>query len=462
MKKSIAFLLAAVMMVGNVYAKDITVTLNNEEVNFGVQQPVIAEGRTLIPLRGIFEKLGYAVVWDSNTKTATLSDKEKSIDVTANSSSMTVNKDTVSLDVPAQIINGSMMLPLRAVGEASGLVVEWNNNEKTVILKSSRDQSDTAAESTTESTTETTVVKNNDYVTGISADTAEYARTTEIVFFINDIASYLPPLYISTLTTLIENKDENAKIIKNAYGTIDTFKSMVNRISAENDNETKIKSLMLEQLDLYNEVIKVIELEESKSITEEASNKLLEPLSEKDSKLIAQLASAINQYYHKAEGFYLKNYDTAGLDDADTERLGEFIKMLTEIDGENLPKLAETDLTVEDVLDTPLYNARDMRETAKARDEAFAKIETEPAFAKRVEILYCANDMLEKAADVLEKYSNKKLTDEEAENYLTLYCELYELYNVDGADGEFKEIVSYIPSLDIDESFDITDIYDKA
>lgn len=460
MKRIIALALASVMTLTSVYAGDITVTLNDEKIEFTNQQPVISEGRTLIPLRGVFEKLGYTVDWDNNTKTATLSDKEKSIAVTANSGTMAINgNNNISLDVPAQIINGSMMLPLRAVGEASGLSIEWDNDSKTVIIKSN----ETPVVTTAETTTETTTAESDNYVTGISADTAEYAQTTEFIFTVTDITSYLPSIYISTLFTLMEENDSNTKVFKGAYETINTYKSIVDKLSPKNDNETKIKTLTLEQLDLYNEVIKVIELEEAKSITEEGSDKMLEPLSEKNSKLSFQLDSAVNQYYHKAEGFYLENFDTGSLNDEDTERLGEFIKMLVEIDSKNLPKLATADLSVEDVLDTPLYYARDLREVARARDEAFSKIETEPDFAKRIEILYNANDMLEKAADALEKYSKKKLTAKEAESYLNIYCELYENYNLDGADGEFEEIISYTPpTFDTDEDFDLSKIYDKA
>ena len=41
----------------------ISVTIDGERVHFPGQQPVIVDGRTLVPVRGVFEQLGFEVNW---------------------------------------------------------------------------------------------------------------------------------------------------------------------------------------------------------------------------------------------------------------------------------------------------------------------------------------------------------------------------------------------------------------
>ncbi len=135
MKKFIALFVATIIMTSQVMAAAVSVELDGETVEFSAQQPIIQDGRTLIPLRGVFEKLGYNVEWKADTKTAVLSKGSSSVEVTAGADTMLVDKDELfTLDVPAQIINGSMMLPLRAIGEASGLEVNWDSATKTVSI----------------------------------------------------------------------------------------------------------------------------------------------------------------------------------------------------------------------------------------------------------------------------------------------------------------------------------------
>lgn len=134
MKKYISAVLVVFMICQSVYAGDISVNLDGENIEFSAQSPVIIEGRTLIPLRGVFEKLGYEIGWDGDTKTATFVKELTIVKVTENAHQLTVGGKAFELDVPAQIINGSMMLPLRAVGEATGLYVDWDSETKTVVL----------------------------------------------------------------------------------------------------------------------------------------------------------------------------------------------------------------------------------------------------------------------------------------------------------------------------------------
>ena len=82
----------------------------------------------------MFEKLGYEVTYDANTKTATLKNDKNTVVMTSGNTYFTVNDEQVTPDVPQQIIEGSFMLPLRAVGEAVNAEVNWDNATKTASI----------------------------------------------------------------------------------------------------------------------------------------------------------------------------------------------------------------------------------------------------------------------------------------------------------------------------------------
>ncbi|MFE8701598.1 copper amine oxidase N-terminal domain-containing protein [Cytobacillus sp. FJAT-54145] len=112
---------------------NITVLLDGEPVEFD-QQPVIQNGRTLVPFRKIYEELGAEVSWESKTKTVTVVRDNKVIKLQLGSVHASANGAYVKLDTPAQIINNRTMVPLRFISESFGAKVNWDNNEKLVEI----------------------------------------------------------------------------------------------------------------------------------------------------------------------------------------------------------------------------------------------------------------------------------------------------------------------------------------
>lgn len=112
----------------------ITVTIDGERVIFADQTPVIVGGRTLVPLRGVFEALGFYIEWNNDTRTAYLFGFGIVISITIGSYVFTLNGVEHALDVPAQIINGRTMLPIRAVLENVGFGLDWNDATRTVVI----------------------------------------------------------------------------------------------------------------------------------------------------------------------------------------------------------------------------------------------------------------------------------------------------------------------------------------
>ncbi len=98
------------------------------------QPPVIINGRTLVPMRAIFEKLGATVSWDGETSTASGEKDGKTVSFVIGESFIGINGEKKALDVPAQIISDRTMIPARAVAEAFGCKVDWDGNTQTVII----------------------------------------------------------------------------------------------------------------------------------------------------------------------------------------------------------------------------------------------------------------------------------------------------------------------------------------
>ena len=101
------------------------------------QQGVILESRTMVPVRGVTEQLGFVVDWDADTKTATFTKDDTTIKMTAGEASFYVNDNTITPDVPQAIINDRFMLPLRAMCESVGAEVDWDGDTKTAYINTS-------------------------------------------------------------------------------------------------------------------------------------------------------------------------------------------------------------------------------------------------------------------------------------------------------------------------------------
>ena len=115
--------------------ENIRVIIDIKNVKFDVL-PTIINGRTLVPLRAIFEALGATVEWDDATQTVTSEKGETKISLTINSNIMTVNGEEKTLDVPATLIDSRTLVPVRAISESFGLQVGWDGDNNLVSILS--------------------------------------------------------------------------------------------------------------------------------------------------------------------------------------------------------------------------------------------------------------------------------------------------------------------------------------
>lgn len=105
----------------------VRVKVGQNQLAFDVA-PVIQKGRTLVPLRAIFEELEAAVGWDPGSQTIRAVKGSTEVVLRIGESTAWVNGEEVLLDSPPVIVNGMTLIPLRFVSEALGAAVSWNRN----------------------------------------------------------------------------------------------------------------------------------------------------------------------------------------------------------------------------------------------------------------------------------------------------------------------------------------------
>ncbi|MCL2456475.1 MAG: cellulase family glycosylhydrolase [Defluviitaleaceae bacterium] len=125
------------------FADEISVSIDGAAVIFDGQGAAIIDGRTLVPVRGVFETLGFEVVWENATRTAVLKNDSHELRITIDREIFSANGENKILDVPAQLVHGRTMVPIRLPLEAVGFDVGWENSTRTVLISSRETKNET-------------------------------------------------------------------------------------------------------------------------------------------------------------------------------------------------------------------------------------------------------------------------------------------------------------------------------
>jgi hypothetical protein len=88
----------------------------------------------MLPLRAIGEALGMVVDFDSATSTVTLTAPNLNITHVIHTTQISVNGVTQNFDVSSTIIGGRTLVPLRMLAEAIGADVQWNSATRTAAI----------------------------------------------------------------------------------------------------------------------------------------------------------------------------------------------------------------------------------------------------------------------------------------------------------------------------------------
>ncbi len=119
----------------NAEEPEINVTLDGKIMIFD-QNPIIQNGRVLVPLRKIFESQGAAVSWVPETQSITAVKEGNTVKLRVGLSEAYINDSLITLDQPPVIFNSRTLVPVRFVSEALGAVVEWDSETQSVQIYS--------------------------------------------------------------------------------------------------------------------------------------------------------------------------------------------------------------------------------------------------------------------------------------------------------------------------------------
>lgn len=123
-------------------AEGARIVVNNQPLVHMDQESVIIDGRTFVPLRGVFERFG-EVSWNAANQTVQVRTEQVALFLIVGSdyavcryyaNGIETHSDVVYLDRPSWIWNGRVMLPVRFVAEALNAKVEWLQSSKTVYI----------------------------------------------------------------------------------------------------------------------------------------------------------------------------------------------------------------------------------------------------------------------------------------------------------------------------------------
>ena len=101
-------------------------------------EPVIEDGRTLVPMRAVFETMGCAVYYceEDGKQIVSARRANDSLQLTIGENKMYFNGKEIELDVPGKIKDGRTLLPLRAISEAFECEVHWYGETKIIHIYS--------------------------------------------------------------------------------------------------------------------------------------------------------------------------------------------------------------------------------------------------------------------------------------------------------------------------------------
>lgn len=120
----------------------VTVAINDSVIETGDMPAVIIDGRTLVPVREVFESKAFGAVvdWNGDLRQVSISYEDKLIILTLDDKIAYVNGVAVELDVPPMLIQdvskdyAKTMIPLRFVSESLSFDVSWDHGSYTAML----------------------------------------------------------------------------------------------------------------------------------------------------------------------------------------------------------------------------------------------------------------------------------------------------------------------------------------
>ena len=107
--------------------------LRGQEIAFPDQRPVIENDRVLTPMRAVCEAAGLSVEWEDGT--ITVMDGITRLVLTVGQPEILVNGEPFPLDCAPVLRSGRTLIPIRAVLEPFGFAVDWDAAARAVVIE---------------------------------------------------------------------------------------------------------------------------------------------------------------------------------------------------------------------------------------------------------------------------------------------------------------------------------------
>lgn len=117
-------------------AKEVKIEIDGKAMVPKDMPAVIIDGRTMLPMRQIAQELGCEVNWNEAAKQIYVMRGSDIIVFTVDSKTGYENGKEFTMDVPATIVNDRTMLPVRALADALHLNIKWDDPSRTVSIQS--------------------------------------------------------------------------------------------------------------------------------------------------------------------------------------------------------------------------------------------------------------------------------------------------------------------------------------
>ncbi len=96
--------------------------------------PLVISSRTMVPIRAIVEAMGGTVSWDNSSQQITLIANGNTVNMWVGKTEITVNGERRQIDAPPIIQNGRTYVPIRFAAENLNAEVDWINSTREAVI----------------------------------------------------------------------------------------------------------------------------------------------------------------------------------------------------------------------------------------------------------------------------------------------------------------------------------------
>lgn len=284
-KKIVICLLSFILLFGFIGIAQAApiVAINGKQLNLDVP-PVTYNGTTLVPMRAVFEALGASVFWDGSNNTVTVMKGETVIQLKINSNTGMVNGIKKPVAIPAMLIDGSTMIPIRFVAENMNCTVNWNGNINTIEIRTSNtnNTNNNKSEITPPKTTPQTenkvnntpsILNNTNQNTTIPLN--EKLKDTQQIQATEDKNEEVRNLILNKMREILKEgtvgywSDENSYKLElsNKQNEIQTCQNKINALSLDNSDYAKsLRTKLNQEIEPLKEELKEIQAKRGRQL----------------------------------------------------------------------------------------------------------------------------------------------------------------------------------------------------